>query len=1037
MGVDMKKKIRLFITFCVLFTNILWGQNTAVYKNPEANYRLGVELFNKEKYGAARTVFDKVISSIKNTESPLRINAEYYDAVCALELFNKDAEYKLNRFILYHPTDTKKNLAYFQLGRYTYRNKKYKSALKYFEKTDISDLTGIQKGEYYFKTGYCYFKAKNYDKSKPAFDKAIAFDSKYASPAKYYLAHLAYENGDYETALAGFQELQDDPNFKAIAPYYIVQILFMKGEYDKVVEQAPPLLGNASKKRAPDLARIIGESYYKLSDYEKALPYLEQYSGATRSRMKKEDLFILGFVRYKTGNYTNAIKDLQQATGGNDSVSQYAWYYLGACYLQTGQKKFAANAFNSAFKMPLDKEIQEDALFNYAKLTYDLSFDPYNTAIRALKEYLADFPNSSKNDEAYTFLYKIAMSTGKYDEAMFALESIKNKGKSYKSDLQKTTFMLGTELFNKMDYEEAIVKFKKAVELSSDKKITAESLFWLGESYYRLNNYQLSYTYYKKFLDARKSKSLPVYDIAFYNIGYVYFKRKEYSKALNYFKKYLSSKPDNPQMAADAALRTGDSYFVLKQYDNAISFYDKGIKMQALDVDYGLYQKALSLGVLQRYNEKVIALNKIINGFPNSSLYGKSLYELGNTYLIMNNNEKALLSYRRLIKERPASTYSIRAQLKSGLIYYNGGQNDLALSTFKKVVSSYPGTPESKEALASIRNIYIDMNRAEDYFAYAAGLSFANVTPTEQDSVMYVTAENQYMDGNTSGAITSLTKYLDKFPEGAYKMNAEFYLAECLYSENKKDEALKYYKSVLEEPQSGFTETALYKAATISFQNEDYAGAAPLFRKLEEITENTELLTDSRYWQMKSYLYLKDYENALVAANRLLSTEKIEDNMKLDALMVKAKAFLSAGELALAEKSFKDIVKLSQGEAGAEAKYNVAEIEFLLKNYKEAETLIFALVNDYSDYDYWVAKGFILLGDVYTQTGNLFQAKQTFQSIIDNYDGKDLTDIAKEKRDEIIIREQAELDKQKEKDSVLTIPDTISIQGESVELQEF
>ena len=48
-----------------------------------------------------------------------------------------------------------------------------------------------------------------------------------------------------------------------------------------------------------------------------------------------------------------------------------------------------------------------------------------------------------------------------------------------------------------------------------------------------------------------------------------------------------------------------------------------------------------------------------------------------------------------------------------------------------------------------------------------------------------------------------------------------------------------------------------------------------------------------------------------------------------------------------------------------------------------------------------------------------------------------MTDIAKEKRDEIIIREQAELDKQKEKDSVLTIPDTISIQGESVELQEF
>jgi len=475
----------------------------------------------------------------------------------------------------------------------------------------------------------------------------------------------------------------------------------------------------------------------------------------------------------------------------------------------------------------------------------------------------------------------------------------------------------------------------------------------------------------------------------------------------------------------------------MKQYDNAIEYYDKGIKMQALDVDYGLYQKALALGVLQRYDEKVIALNKILNGFPNSSLYGKALYELGNTYLIMNNNEKALLSYKRLIKERPTSSYSVKARLKSGLIYYNGGQNEIALATFKKVVSSFPGTPESKEALSSIRNIYIDMNRAEDYFAYAASLSFANVTPSEQDSVMYITAENQYLDGNTSGAITSLANYLEKFPEGAYKMNAEFYLAECLYSQDKKDESLKYYKNVLTAPRSEFTETALYKAATISYANEDYAGAAPLFARLEEITEKPGLLTDSRYWQMKSYLYLKDYENALASANRLLSSEKLDDNIKLDALMIKAKAFLSAGELALAEKTFNDIVKISQGEKGAEAKYNVAEIEFILKNNTESEKLVFELVNNYSNSDYWVAKGFILLGDIYTEAGNLFQAKQTFQSIIDNYDGEDLRDIAKKKLNKIIETEQVELDKQKAKDSVLTVPDTINIKGESVELQEF
>ncbi len=1027
------------ITFIIAFSFIsaLKGQNTAIYKNPEADYRMGIELFNKEKYGAARTVFDKVVSSVSNPESPLRVNAEYFDAVCALELYNKDAGYKLKQFILYHPTDTRTNLAYYQLGRFSYRNKKYSQALDYFKKTDVSDLSNEQKGEYYFKTGYCYFKSKDFQNAKTAFDKAVLYNSKYSSPSKYYLAHLAYEKGDYETALTGFRELSDDPNFKAIVPYYIVQILFLKGEYAEVTEQAPPLLKNASRKRAPELARIIGESYYKLSQYDNALPYLEKYSSATRSKMNREDLFILGFVRYKSGKYAEAIKDLQQASGNKDSVSQYAWYYLGACYLETGKKKFAANAFNSAFKLDFDKEIKEDALFNYAKITYDISFDPYNIAIKSLKKYLADYPNSSKNDEAYTFLYKIALSTKNYGEALAALEKIKNKGKTYSKDLQKATFLMGTELFSKMDYQGAAENFKKAADLNSDKKITAESLFWLGESYFRLKNYQLSYTNYKKFLEAKKAKILPIYNITYYNIGYVFFKRKEYAKALNYFKKFISSKPENLQMTADAALRAGDSYFVMKQYDNALSYYDKAIDMQAIDVDYALYQKALTLGVLQRYNEKVVALNKIIGKYPNSALYGKSLYELGNTYLIMNDNENALLSFKRIIKERPSSTYSVKAQLKSGLIYYNGGQNELALTTFKKVVSTFPGTPESKEALASIKNIYIDLNRAEDYFAYASGLSFANITPSEQDSVLYVEAENRYLDQDTQGAISSLTKYLEKFPDGAYKTNAEFYLAESLYSEGKKDEALKYYESVLNSGQPEFMETSLYKAATINYSQENYSKAAPLFAKLEESTEKPELLIDARYWQMKSYLFLNDFENALVYANKLLSTEKISDNIKLDALMVKAKAFLSAGELALAKKSFNDIVKLSSGIEGAEAKYNVAEIEYLLKEYDNSEKTVFELVNNYSGYDYWVAKGFILLGDIYTKKGNLFQAKQTFQSIIDNYDGKDLTDIAKEKLEKINATELQEMKLQKQKDSVLTVPDTINIDGENVELQEF
>jgi TolA-binding protein len=999
-------ELKIFALLLVLIPPGMMAQKTAAYRDPEAVYHSGMDLFEKEKYGAAQKEFIYVINYEKNPVSQLRVNAEYYDALCAMELFNGDAEYKFNGFLANHPANSRHNLIQFHLGQLAYRDKKFNTAQDYFKKVEILELTKDQTDEFYFKMAYCAFKSDDMGMAKVNFEKSRNRDSKYSSPSDYYLAHIAYTEGDHEAALKAFKELMNDENFSTVAPYYIVQMLFVQEKYDEVLEMAPGLLEKSTEKRGPEIVRVIGESYYRTGRYEEALTWLKQYHDAKGLSVTREDNYSYGFTLYKTGNFEKAIDCFQKVTGSQDELSQFAYYYLGACYVQTGQKQFAAGAFSSAYKLPFDTDIREDALFNQAQLAFDLSSDPYNEAIKALKDYLISYPNSGRNDDAYNFLFRISMATRNYKDASDALERIKVKGSDYNLNYQKISFYRGIEFFNAFDYEEAIKMFKKAIGIDADKAITAEAMFWAGDAFYRTENYWGAKKYFTDFLAVPESTKLSVYNITNYNLGYVHFKNEDYGDAIASFETFVSNvKNENPDMIADAYLRLGDSWFVSKGYDNAIGWYDKAIGIDAFDVDYALFQKAIVLGVLSRNDDKIQTLKTIIRKYPDSQSSGEVTFELGNTYLMQKDNENALINFKKIVTDFPGSRFSVKAQLKSGLIYYNSDQNELALSTFKKVVSGYPNTPESKEALASIKNIYIDMNRADDYLAYTEDLPFAQVRASEQDSILYIAAENIYMKGDYSAALPSLELYTQRFPEGAFKLNAGFYLAECQYREGKKEEALKNYEIVLAQPRSEFTETALVNAATISYGMGSYDTALGYYTELAATAENKLNQTEAYYGQMKCHYLLKDYEGALVAAEKLLSVEKLNDRMKLETMTIRANSFYSVDELLLAKSEFRKVSEISISEAGAEAKYKCAEIGFKLNDLDQAEKEVFDLSNRFSAHDYWVAKGFILLADIYVKKGNEFQAKQTLQSIIDNYEGNELRIVAADKLKEITDRE--------------------------------
>jgi len=1000
-----------FINLLFVIPQLMFAQQTMIYDDPEASFKTALDLIEKKQFGAAQEKFHELMPGLPAGESVMRLEAQYFDALCDYKLDHPQAKEKFTEFIENYPDHTRTNLAYLNLGLINYNMRKYRPAIEAFEEVDPYLLGPDQVNEYLYKLGYSYLKNEDYDKAKQVFIPILNTPSDYQNAANYYFGYLAYMEEDYQTALKHFEDVENDKAFGDEIPIYLLQINYIDKDYDEIIRIGPDLVKNKikDKKKKSEAAIIVAEAFYEKNQFALALPYFEQYEKTSRKSITREQKYKLAYAYHQTDDFDNAITYFEKVVGNEDKLTQNAYYHLADCYLETGQKQFAQNAFYSAYQMEFDEEIQEDALFNYAKLTFELAYDPFNQSMTALKQYIADYPGSDRLDEAYAYLINLFYSTKDYEASIDAIENIRVKTNDLRTAYQKITFMRGVQLFNANRYEEAMENFRKSLGNNYNSKLTAEAKFWMGETHYRLGDYHKAIDYYDNFMVTPGAYNLPMYPMTKYNLGYTYFMLKYYDNAVIEFQQFIGRNiSGGKEFQTDAILRMGDCYFITKNYEDAIDYYEKAIVRGSPDSDYATYQMALSEGALGNNDKKIIALRKIVNSYPSSSYLDDAYFETATTYMLMNDNRNALSWFDNLLSKFPNSSYVLESMQKKGLVYYNENDYSEALASLKKVVEIYPGTDESKESLMTIRNIYMDQNQVDDYYAYAENIPFANVTANEQDSITYLAAENLYMNNQCGPATEAFGSYINKFPTGAFMLNANFYKAECELRLGNTEQALEGYNLVLANPRSKFTENTLIRAGEINFDNTNYTTALENFNLLELNADYRENLTIAYEGQMECNYRLDNFSQAMQASRKLLGREKLTNDQVLAAHFILAKSALAIDSVSLARKEFEKTIELSDGERGAEAKYMLATIQFTLKNYVRAEEMIFELANEFPASEYWKAKGFIMLADIYAINGNIFQAKQTLQSILDHYPGQDLKDVAGQKLTTIIRQEQLE-----------------------------
>jgi tetratricopeptide (TPR) repeat protein len=992
----------------ILISVSVYAQKTQIYRDLDNDFKTGIELFQKEKFGAAQKNFTKIIQSHVDPQSLIRIDAEYYKAICAVELFNKDAEWLLKQFIAAHPESPKIKSAYLYLGRSAYRKQKWREVINWFEKVDIYDLTTEELPEFYFKRAYSNFCLNKYDLAKKDFIEIKDVDNQYAYPSKYYYAHIMYVEKNYETALADFIKLQKNETFGSVVPYYIAQIYYLQGRYDDVIDYVPSLLDSSVTKRVPELAKVLGESYYRTSRYEEALPYLKKYEHSVGS-LPRQDNYQLGYTYYKVKDCDNAIDHFVRVTNVDDSLAQNAYYHIGDCYLKKGNKQNSRNAFAQATKLNYDKVIQEDALFNYAKLSYELAFNPYSEAIKAFQQYIKNYPNAAHLDEAYAFLVNVFITSKDYKAALEALEKIKVLTPELKQVYQKVAYYRGIDLFNNLEYDKAIGLFDKSLTYNFDKNIYAAANYWKGEAYYRNKDYEKAIELYQTYLLLPGAINKSEISDVNYNIGYAYFKLSEYTNSILWFRKFIIFKPQaDTRKINDAYNRVGDGYFMNRDYINAIDYYSQSYKMKLINADYALFQKALANGVLKKYKEKIDDLKAFIATYEStSSTYvQRAKYELASTYLLNNQTDLALAAFKKFVDENPNSIYVNTALSKMGLIYYNKQDDDNALVYFDKLIKRDRKSPNAGEAIEIVKKIYTSKGNVQAMEDYMTSIGAA-IPQAALDSITYNIGRNHYLEQDCKNATTDFEKYIQKFSDGIFITEANFYKAECEYKLGNMQAALAGYAITINKNKDSFKEPALYKAAEISYKNKNYGEALAYYVQLEMITENPVQSTAAKIAIMRCDYQLKDYDETIEYAKKVLSIDKIGAEITNEAHLKIAQSQLALSKIEEALAEFKSVANNSKSEMGAEASYNIANIQFVKKDYKQSQKTIFDFFNRDGNFPYWIDKSLILLADNYLALDDKFQAKTTLQSVLNDSEIAELKKIAQEKLDKIIADEKS------------------------------
>ncbi|MCM8829551.1 MAG: tetratricopeptide repeat protein, partial [Candidatus Omnitrophica bacterium] len=465
---------------------------------------------------------------------------------------------------------------------------------------------------------------------------------------------------------------------------YAVNLLYLE-DVDKSIQSL-----NLIVKKKPeseflkDAMSYLILAYLKKTDLISAISLYSEYKNRFSPDNFLESqisqvIFSTAMVLFKEGNI-NKSRELFHLISTDFISSEYlpeTLYYEGLTYYQENNFDKAAELLKSALELA-DKIRHKEIIPDICLKLGDCFFNKkdYTTAEYFFNRVRQEFPETIYSVWASFQLALIEKRRGNFEKAVSLLEGLKtseeedihfrvlselanvkmlqekwNESEVYLkeiTELQQDKYLgevylkLGFVNFNMGEYDDAIIYFKKALEMSSSEQTKEGAYFWLGYTYYIKNLFDDSMKTWDR-LRIEFPESGYIHEILFFT-GKRYYELENYAEADRYLSELTTKFPQTPFYETSIAMLI-NSKINQGKFNEAIQLCEVFLEKRKSETISFLYGKVLFL--LKDFKKAKDVLEKLQSVKPSEKV--EATYYLGWIYEKQGEIEKAQEKYLEVI----------------------------------------------------------------------------------------------------------------------------------------------------------------------------------------------------------------------------------------------------------------------------------------------------------------------------------------------------------------------------------------------------